>query len=201
MKNISKIKRDFLASLPVIGPHVSIEAELMLAGTKPITMYPIFECDTQTDNLSLLKEAQDLKKLNEAAANGQLRTLDTKSIKPPNPDAPSFKLRYFCQPEEEETMQMMVRAENTRDFSELKKDFGRYLGYRKRDVAFFHAKRALANSFPSLTEQIHVTLNNINAPCQVALGRKLLEEAGIPNPDEYLADIFKDLKPEEPSAP
>lgn len=178
------LKRSFLAAFPVIGPHADIEAELMLAGRKPLTWLNIVPDEFKDSSPRAKKMHRDIKLLDKAVAEGKLLSID---VKLPSPGDANI-IRHYAQPEQEESLKLMSEFNrqiwNCDDTSKLdldkladnigmdkNKGFGEYLGYKKRDILFFK----YTTSMPKF---ISNALINLNASCQQARVEKSLIETG-----------------------
>jgi len=183
---ISKLKQQFLAAFPVIGPHSNIEAELMLAGTKPIAQYGLFDLPPNAP-VQFKKEVHDRLRLDRAVADGLLVSTDrTFEFEEGYP----VTFRFFAQPENEQ--EMIEYADGYETAETHTKDYGRYLGYRRRDIALFRLNC-------SLPDIISRKLIDLNAPFQRAHLRQQLESAGIENPSQYMRDLFETLENDSPT--
>ncbi len=87
-------------------------------------------------------------------------------------------IRHYCQPEKEQDMQIIADVNrklwSQQDVPEAsdKRDFGNFLGYRKRDIIFF-------NNYQKLPEPTIKRIAQFNVPAQWAYKYKLLESCGI----------------------
>tara|TARA_R110002124_G_scaffold73157_11_gene196239 strand:- start:1580 stop:2236 length:657 start_codon:yes stop_codon:yes gene_type:complete len=175
--SIQSIKSRFLASFPVIGPHADIEADLMLAGKKPITWVFVAPDEARFDDPRMQRQHEGRKRLDKAVEEGRLIAIDVEQRYDEHPEYVGV-YRHYAQPENEEKLKQVVafnkQAFNGRDVSqvELDKDMGHYLGYRRRDIFFFNN---VINA-PLLPEGLRDVIIRFNAPCQQALGEKLLAE-------------------------
>jgi hypothetical protein len=177
--NIRSIKRSFLAAFPVVGPHTNIEAELMLAGKKPLTWTFVAPDDMTFKDLSMQKDHQGRKLLDCAVAERKLIAVD---IEQRDPDHPEYVVvfRHYAQPGQEENLKRVSefnrRAFNRLDLSEvsLDQDMGHYLGYQRRDILFFN--HIVHSGF--LPDFIIGKIIDFNSSCQRARREKLLLEAG-----------------------
>ncbi len=149
-RGLKNVFNSVAGSFPVIGPHDGIEAELMLAGKKPLTWSPVIPAEAYEGLTPKMLEgtlAGDFMKLEEGVRQGKLKSMDvvvhryrdfaTGEIK--NNLKPEI-YRHYCQPGKEEDMKRMA-AFNQKlfnfeepDYSLLQKDIGTYLGYRDKDV-------------------------------------------------------------------
>lgn len=174
---MQSIKSRFLASFPVIGPHADIEADLMLAGKKPITWVFVAPDEAKFDDPRMQRQHEGRKRLDRAVEEGRLIAIDVEQRYDEHPEYVGV-YRHYAQPENEEKLKQVVafnkQAFNGRDVSqvELDKDMGHYLGYRRRDIFFFNN---VINA-PLLPEGLRDVIIRFNAPCQQALGEKLLAE-------------------------
>ncbi len=172
----SKLKRDFLAAMPVIGPHSDIECELLLAGKKPVGWVTTNNPRMPRDGWSAKKSLRDVKILDEAVANGKL-----KSTKLPIEN--DGVVNFYCLPEYEELMnltkrQMQRDAEADRSLEHI--SWHQILGYRRRDELFWSFYEKLPENFR------YAILNNSPSPWH--LKGKLLRECGI-EPHEWAAQL------------
>lgn len=125
--------------LPVIGPHHTIEAELMLGGLKPLTWVPVHDDSLTFDqHPDMQREHEGRKSMDAAVARGQLSSVDV-IIRPEQPGAKEHTIRHYCQIGKEANMLLLARF-NQKMFNRekpdvsLEKDIGDYLGYRKQDI-------------------------------------------------------------------
>ncbi|GEM_PF-207686 len=173
------LKREFLAAFPVIGPHVGIEAELMLAKKKDITWSPVFDGDTNFGDDRILKMHLDRKRMDQAVEEGALIAMDVEYMHPQTPGERHI-LRHYAQPECEDILKRVVacykydRDPENHPESYLEKDIGHYLGYKKRDILFFN--NVVNNQ--AIPRSVASAIVGMNAACQRARREKLLLEAG-----------------------
>lgn len=178
--SITSLKRAFLSAFPVIGPHHCIEAELMLAGKKKITWFPVAHDDVVFEDYEFQKLHDDRKILDIAVAEGKLISVDVNKYDSNYPEPISI-MRHYTQLGQEENLKMISEfnkhafgfADSSEAKVKLDKDMGYYLSYRKRDILFFNfVENGLVPSF------ITKAILNLNSSCQAALREKLLLEAG-----------------------
>jgi hypothetical protein len=176
MSLLGKLKRDFLAALPVIGPHADIEAELLLAGIKPVGWLWIYPDDETFKNWRMRKEQRDRKILDRAVAEGKLKSIDTVRDNIP-------VRRFYCQPGREEDMQWVKAIEDGDENAarDCKKEWNELYGYRKRDVLFY-------NYYFRFPEQLGSLMRQMNANAQMYHREKLLEECGI-DPAQWVEQL------------
>jgi len=197
--NFTKLKRDFLATLPVIGPHANIEADLMLAGLKPLTWFPAYPDEELKAGTLILNEGLKTwhyarKKLDKAVENGTLLSMDIETTVPNIPEYIDIT-RHYCQLDQEANMRRVAHF-NLKAFErqeildeDLDKDIGHYLGYRRRDIAFFNA---MQSGF--VPKRLIPFIIKFNAPSQVALRQQLLERAGIPDERTHFRAIYDTIE-------
>jgi hypothetical protein len=177
--DIKSIKRSFLAAFPVVGPHANIEAELMLAGKKPITWAFVASDEVILRGLGAQKKQQGRKLLDRAVADGKLIAVDVECPYPEHPEYVAI-FRHYAQLGQEENLARVSecnrRAFNRLGLSEvpLGKDMGYYLGYRKRDILFFNYV-VNSNLLPMFIKR---GIIGLHSPCQRARREELLLEAG-----------------------
>lgn len=217
--DIQSLKRSFLATLPVIGPQHNIEAELLLAGIKPIGYFdvcpenieqtPVYflekyrrgelnEINNLSEDeqrrwehktLSRIKEIRDVKKLDSAVKNGQLISRDMRVPFPQHPSGETIT-RFYAQPDQkgnefEQFIDMLTAGwlgeeSSASDATEMDKDSGYYLGYRRRDIIYF-SKIVQSGYLPDFaTDYIY----SVNQKPQEALRDTLLIRAGY-DPDTW----------------
>lgn len=168
-----------MAAFPVVGPHADIEAELMLAGGKPLMWMPVAPDDAVFDDPYLQREHEGRKRLDKAVEDGKLISIDVEHALPDNPE--NIKVtRHYAQPENEEKLERVV-AFNKQAFSfndvsdvHLDQDIGHYLGYRRRDILFF--SHVVSSDF--VPASIASALVKLNAPFQQARREQLLLDSG-----------------------
>jgi hypothetical protein len=138
-------------NLPVIGPHAGIEAELLLAGKKPLGWTSVDPDNMVFNDPQMQAEHEGRKKLDEAVRQGKLvsadvvvHTANDEKGNRVNLETP-WLFRHYCQPGNEENLQRIV-AFNTKafnfeepDYALLEgKDIGEYLGYRSKDINLWY---------------------------------------------------------------
>ena len=193
---LSKLKRNILAAFPVVGPHADIEAELMLSGKKPLTWlhipYPDWEIPknvpiTSDNDWREVKEAHGTIELDKAVSKEKLISEDVAITKFPNLNEPPPHtpiVRHYAQIDQSENLSLIASINRSFfNFQEpdeaileaaIGKDFGDYLGYRRRDILFFN--KVINN--PYLPRPMAQALIELNSYSQAALREKLLEESG-----------------------
>jgi hypothetical protein len=122
----------------IIGPHAGYEADLMLAGVKPIAMLPFFTDDGMRMDPAVKKMWDDCAHLTEAATEGRLSTTELRIDE-------RSTLRFSCQPGLESDMFKLAKAHELfwagKDEDALEvlgeKSIGAYLGYTKEDCDLF----------------------------------------------------------------
>ena len=162
----SRFAKAVLAQLPVIGPHADIEAELLLAGIKPIGWVSVYRDDYYpqerdfdfasldadkkkklSEGLKKTRHEIDMRrKLDEEVTKGNLKSVDV-HYPGRDPNDKGSISRVYCQPEHEQEMRMVAAVSQKfanrepltpeEDKNLAKKDMGEYLGYRKRDTMLF----------------------------------------------------------------
>lgn len=180
MQTLSKLKRDFTACLPVIAPHADIEAELLLAGIKPIGFFVEIKPEHASDPQQA-KRAIDIAKLDDSVLLGHLKKTSIKNHH-------GMIIHYYCQPESEDRMHIlaaeMLRTNDPQEKDKtLRVDLGAELGYRLRDRLLWKAIHS-SNLVNWFNERVH---SNLDA--KDAYQSKMLEKAGIPDADQYFDDI------------
>ncbi len=170
---LSRLKEHFYAAMPVIGPHAGIDAELMLAGKKPICILPVFEYNPNEEFI-YKKRNYDRLRLDKAVEEGQL--VSTDRFIQGGDQRNDFTMRFYAQPHKEQEMKEF--ADNYLNFEKLKKDHGRYLGYRRRDVMLWYAPS-------SLPSRIINPIYALSRQFKTAHRNTLLRNAGIEDPDQY----------------
>lgn len=181
---LSTLKRDFLATFPAIGSHYEIEAELLLAGIKPVGWFEI--TDEIPSHPIFQKRHADRLKLDEAVKAGKLSSTDI------NNSQAGYWQRLYCQPGLEEQMHLVAKTEKGEIPASLY-EHGRRMGYRRRDAFYFEATfpRFKSEALSKIWSQLRLA---INKPVMQAHRNALLEAAGVNNPDTYLDDIYKSLE-------
>jgi hypothetical protein len=169
--------------LPVIGPHHTIEAELMLGGLKPLTWVSVYDENLTFDHHpDMQREHEGRKKMDAAVASGQMSSVDV-TIRPKEPEAKEFIVRHYCQIGKEADMLLLAHF-NQKMFNHekpdvsLEKDIGEYLGYRKQDVWLWRnlgrLPRGLQKSVFELNEKV----------TQPAYQQAMLEKAAKSKPTD-----------------
>ena len=186
--SFSWLKRQFFATFPVVGPHTHIESDLMLAGKKPLTWVYVAR-DDEPETI----ESRGRKRLDEAVTDGRLLAVDVVQRYSDDPENVSV-FRHYAQLDQEENLKRVATfnkcAFNQEDCSEAEaaldagKDFGDYLGYRKRDILFFNY---VINS-GWLPDRVKMGLIRLNSVCQNHLRDQLLEDAGY-DVDEWYKNL------------
>ncbi|WP_421896394.1 hypothetical protein [Marinoscillum sp.] len=195
MKYLKSLKNKLLAAFPIIGPHADIEAEMMLAGKKPVTWMFVMPDDGKPRDIRIKLEQEGRKKLDQAVKEGKLVSID---VEQRHPQAPNGKLifRHYAQKGNEKSLKR-ISTFNKEAFNglehtvQLDKDIGYYLGYRKRDIFFFN--HVINSSY--VPSQWKVKMINMNSYCQRAFQETQLEKAGynLKEWDEYIREIESTL--------
>lgn len=173
MISFGSLRRKFMAQFPVIGPHANIECELMLANMKPLALLPVFDFSGTEEIPAHLKKCHsDRIRLDQAAEDGRL--LSETFCYHPNKDEnqPLQTVRIYGQKEHQADFEeftnhyravITATSEEEEDaaYGLLTKEWGEYLGYRKRDQLFF-------NLSTTYTPNFHTHLVRMNAPFQSA---------------------------------
>lgn len=162
--------------LPVIGPHHTIEAELMLGGLKPLTWVPVYDDSlTFEGHPDARREHEGRKKMDDAVTRGQLSSVDV-AIRPEHPDGKPLIMRHYCQIGKEADMLLLARI-NQKMFNrekpdaQLEKDMGAYLGYRKQDIWLW-------NNLGKLPKGLQKTIFDLNEKLvQPAYQQSMLKKA------------------------
>lgn len=185
MSTTSKLKRHFLATFPVLGPHMGIEAELLLAGIKPIGLYNIWpegtifpvknKPEALEHKLMWLKNFTDIEKLDQAVQKSTLMCGGIEQY-PDQEQNPSLVEVFYYQPN--------INLEKA--INELSP--GQYLGYRKRDQFLFE------NCYNNMPLPIKQAVSKLNKTSQYAYQCLQLEQCGIKNPEQYLRDQKQELQ-------
>ncbi len=137
-KSLKNIFNSVVGGLPVIDPHGGLEADLMLAGKKPLTYFPAWPDNRPPpphSNQYAFGIYEATRKLDEAVRQGKLKSVDVSVTR----EGETHIARHYCQPDKEKEM-MFLAAYNNKVFNDkkpdltLQKDVGAYLGYRKRDI-------------------------------------------------------------------
>lgn len=151
MARLKNLFNSLAGQLPVIGPHANIEARLLLAGKKPLGWVLVEPDELVFDNPSAQAEHEARKGLDEAVRAGKIiaedvlvyRLSDANGVVRERSEPLNF--RHYCQPGHEKDLEAVV-AYNRKAFNHeepdgslLKKDFGEYLGYRKRDIKLWYS--------------------------------------------------------------
>ncbi|MBL8846814.1 MAG: hypothetical protein JNN24_13680 [Hyphomicrobium zavarzinii] len=174
--NFGKLTDKFLATLPVIGPHAGIEAELLLAKRKPIGGPFLIADDSDPKKMcrSILKASLDRIRLDEAVENGRLSSVDL------NSDGLTF--RYYCQSDQHEQLKNSLERNQY--------VFGEEFGYRPRDIRFFEW-------YIQLPDWLGSVVRSLNAPIQHAFLNTALRDAGIDDPKRHWEELRNRLKVHE----
>lgn len=187
--NLINLKRTLLAAFPVVGPHDAIEADLMLAGKKPLTWVDVYDDVSQILDRRLYHAHIGRLRLDEAVAQGRLLAADVEQVWD-DPHVPPLIVRHYAQPAYKNELSLVVEynklAFNTDHDGNIQgKDMGEYVGYRKRDIALFGIVGPFLRStaVPQLAKEWFWNLNDLT---QVALREKLLIDIGI-DPAEWRA--------------
>ena len=197
------IKTRFLSEFPVIGPYTDIEADLMLAGKKPLTWTLVVPEDCLHEGIGTLIEHEGRKRLDKAVEEGRLISRDVEVKHPDSPAEPMI-FRHYAQPDKKDSLKQMAdfntAAFNFKDVSRihLDKSIGEHLGYRKRDRFLF--ENVINN--PLLPDKIKDFLIDMNAACQQALREKLLHDAGykLDKWEQNIGDLKKDKRIVDPKS-
>ncbi len=166
------------AQLPVIGPHAGIEPALLLSGHKPLGWIFAYTDPEMIARISgePRREYEIQLELDAAVAAGKLKSFDVVIMR----DGLTSTTRHYCQPQFEEEMRFIARI-NERLFNRqqpdeaLKKSFGDYLGYRKRD-------QMLWRILPDLPKPVAAVIAKISRDIvQPAYQQHMLNKAGRPD--------------------
>lgn len=166
-RGISKLKRDFLAALPVVAPYESIRYEMMLHKVKPVCYFCITPEREVSQDVVDVKDRRDCVALDGLVAKGQLIKRDV---------VLSDKLiyRYYAQNEYAKELDFAVAVSEGRITFEDRSPFsrmGNIFGYRKRDIFFFHL-------FVEMPKTIKDAIWRFNPLAKNALRDKMLENMG-----------------------
>ena len=151
--------------------------QCVIARKKPLTWVFVVPDEAKFDDPRMQRQHEGRKRLDKAVEEGRLIAIDVEQRYDEHPEYVGV-YRHYAQPENEEKLKQVVafnkQAFNGRDVSQvdLDKDIGHYLGYRRRDIFFFNN---VINT-PLLPEGLRDAIIRFNAPCQQALGEKLLAE-------------------------
>lgn len=168
------------AQMPVIGPHAGIEAALLLSGHKRLGWIHAFTDPEIIDRISgeARREYDIQKELDDAVSAGKLKSVDV--LQKMRGDYSEITIRHYCQPQFEEEMRFIARI-NEKLFNrqqpdeDLKKSFGAYLGYRKRD-------QLLWKILPDLPKPLQNAIYKLNASVtQPAYQQHMLNKTGRPD--------------------
>lgn len=174
MKNL---KQAFFKALPVIGPHNYIEAELLLAGIKPIGVFDVYSQQQRQTKPLFEKLALDQLKLDKAVKNGLLSSLAIEDE--------YGQRKYYCQKGLEPEMQELCDVVRQKQKPFLR--IAELLGYRKRDAYLFNTTFKLSTKFLEVR-------NKLLEPAHQALQYNLLAQAGIRHPKTYLEQSFSEIE-------
>jgi len=202
MNTLSKLKRHFLATLPVLGPHNFIEAELLLSGQKPVGRFEVDEeiladfgkkhvvipkCYPQEGVKKNIYSYIDgiivTRKLDKAVAEGKL-------ISQKFDDDERGTWYYYGQLDQEDTMKALIaldKADEPGACLTHSTERGALLGYRKRDCLFFRINL-------KIPENICDAIEKLTDAAKEAHQYLLLEKAGVEDPEHYIENNFKELK-------
>ena len=193
---LDPLKRAFLSVFPVIGPHADIEAELLLAGKKPVASFVVDDFDDeQLSNLSQrsLKKHLDRLRLDDAVEFGKLISKDVK-VNAPRPDLQDQILRYYALPHEKDNLEKITRSHESilsgQEDGAPNADFGKIYGYRKRDTLLFN----LIITNRHIPQATKMAIISMNANCQIALREQLLLDAGH-DPEEWYESLPQNPSP------
>lgn len=173
---LSSIFNRVVGQLPVIGPHADIEGELLLAGKKPLGWIAVLPPSADPD---LCRQELDVqRRLGHAVAEGKLIAADvTQTFTSPKGEENSFIFRHYAQPGREKDLATMA-AFNADIFNgkaptvKLEKDFGDYLGYRRRDQLLWNLVQRYGHKAPKMVDAIYKLNANVtqHAYQSMALG-------------------------------
>lgn len=153
MKTLTRTFALISERIGVIGPHADHEAELLLAGVKPIGWL----CIPARTNIHWREEERAITALNLAASRGFLGSLSLAC----NSGEPGLMIaHHYCQPGLEKDMKIVAHYNyniwngNRLPDDDLEKSFGEYLGYTKGDERRFEdasfLERAIGHYFPQI---------------------------------------------------
>lgn len=179
-KALTSVFNAVAAQMPVIGPHAGIEPVLLLSGHKPLGWIHAF---TDSETIECItgeprREYDIQKELDAAVSSGKLKSVDVvQKLRDSNSE---ITIRHYCQPQFEDEMHFIARI-NEKLFNRqqpdenLKKSFGDYLGYRKRD-------QLLWKVLPDLPKPLQDAIYKLNASVtQTAYQQHMLHKAGRPD--------------------
>lgn len=153
----------FASSFPIVGPHHGFEAELLVAGKKPIGMFVdliVPGVASQDMPPHILQSRNDIQRLSQMSATGKL--ISTK-FEIDDASGAIQTWHFFCQPGNElemheleiGTLKAITCPEEEHPFPQSR-DQGAYLGYRDIDIEFFkgggfHSRNALMGQLLAVT--------------------------------------------------
>ena len=166
MSFLSKIANRVFGTLPVIGTHMGIEAELLVAGLKPLGWLHVPGTGSLSDGTPVNekfteKAYADQMLLNEAIKSGRLIFRDVIKREQINTDL-SFEstVRLYAQPWNHENLNLMAewtsKTFNREPVTGEQPDDGKMLGYRKRDRLLWN----YMHKFPRPFQHAIILLND-----------------------------------------
>lgn len=130
--------------MPLVGPHAGYEAELLLAGKKPVGLFvdktPPPEI-IEDFSAHMEKVRSDIRTLDKAVREGSLIKHSHSSI---DQQRFTWMWHYYCQPDQVQQMldlcELIAAANENREPNfKPTRQIGEYFGYTKADIRLFNA--------------------------------------------------------------
>jgi hypothetical protein len=179
MSTLDDVKNKILGQIPVIGPHGDIEEKLLLSGQKPLGWISVAPPMVDENHPTVRDHLALQRQLDAAVGSGRLIAKDVTQLtvitRSPNivervgdreiPDRETV-YRHYAQPGNEKRLAVMSAfnqaAFNRQEIDpsvDVDKDIGDYLGYRKRDQAYWRFTQLHGYKLPLKIQQALIWLN------------------------------------------
>jgi hypothetical protein len=141
MTILSKIF-DLVSRPGIMGPHADVEADLLIAGIKPVGYLAVIEEDPPDPLFEDITE--QIKRLDEEVNKGNLLStgFTVENFTWPNGCSARVNAYFYCQPDKE--AEMKIVSDNSEKYwrqgidEDLPEDSGKYLGYTDNDIELFN---------------------------------------------------------------
>lgn len=161
----------------IIGPHGHQEADLLLAGRKPVGLLSIVDESRYTTPEGREvgeKTRADIARLDIAVEDGKLlkQTVRIDSMRWPEIDdgsGPGFTCHFYAQPNKEHDLNVVRQFHENLwregDVEDLPQDIGKYLGYTDNDIALWaNGGHDVQNP---VSKYLRIKLNSVRRYCRI----------------------------------
>ena len=160
-----------LGEFPIVGPDGSYEADLLLAGAKPIGLFVDVRVPpdiVQEITAPLRKIREDIQRLEKAATEDRLRK-HSFSIREERGSIQTWN--FYSQPHRQKDMLQLSRQMHADCLGidaedPINLDYGFYFGYKNSDITLF--ANGGYESLPSPLKQIFKASHNFRLQCRLA---------------------------------